>query len=32
VALFAAVAFWIGRLHYKQDIARVQAQALAAAA
>jgi MFS family permease len=32
VALFAAVAFWVGRLHYKQDIARVQAQALAAAA
>jgi MFS family permease len=32
VALFAAVAFWIGRLHYTQDIARVQAQALAAAA
>jgi MFS family permease len=32
VALFAAVAFWIGRLHYSQDIARVQAQALAAAA
>jgi MFS family permease len=32
VALFASLAFWIGRLHYTQDIARVQAQALAAAA
>ena len=32
VALFAAVAFWIGRLHYAQDVRHVQAQALAAAA
>ncbi|WP_236585264.1 MFS transporter [Dyella sp. EPa41] len=31
MALFAAFAFWIGRRHYAQDIARVQARALAEA-
>lgn len=30
VAFFAAAAFWIGRLHYTQDVARVQALAAAA--
>ncbi len=32
MAIFAAIAFWIGRQYYAQDMARVQAQALASEA